>query len=59
MHDGSRFIAKFKESKSGKLFFTDHDYVNKSDVRSTNVYKNETTKPLPKVERAFDLPRRD
>lgn len=39
---GSSFVAKFKESKSRKLFFLDREYVDLAEVRSATIYRNRT-----------------
>lgn len=41
--DGSQFVARFKESKSGKLFFLDSRYVLLENVRSATIYRARTT----------------
>ena len=52
LKDGTSFVAKFKDSKSGRIMFFDHDDVATKEMTSFNIFKNKTTK---KKEAGFTL----
>ena len=37
---GKQFVAKYKDSKSGKLFFSDHAYITLDRVRSATIWRH-------------------
>ena len=41
LKDGSSFVAKFKDSKSGRIMFFDHDDVKTADMSSFNIFRHD------------------
>ena len=37
--DGAHFVAKFKEAKSGRLIFLDHEDADLAGVRPATIYR--------------------
>lgn len=45
LKDGTSFVAKFKDSKSGRIMFFDHEDVRTSDMTSFNIFRHDRVKP--------------
>lgn len=41
LHSGEKIIAKYQETKSNKIFFMDHDYLNIKEIRSMTIYREQ------------------
>lgn len=42
LKNGDSFVAKFKDSKSGRIMFFDHDDVKTRDMASFNIFRHDT-----------------
>ncbi len=41
MKDGTSFVAKFNDSKSGRIMFFDHEDVLTRDMQAFNIFRND------------------
>lgn len=42
LKDGTSFVAKFKDSKSGRVMFIDHDPITTNDILSMTIFRHQT-----------------
>lgn len=45
LKDGTSFVAKFKDKKSGRIMFFDHEDVLTDDMTSFNIFRHDRVQP--------------